>query len=145
MAEMMKGWLSLTDSQKTSVADVFDASQRLNNVANDLLIFSSTGDNAGFEEDLLDFNIRDVIDSVIGKFIQQAESAGLNIYINIPSNVVLGVFGAKGRLIRVLEHLVSNATKFTPAGYIMLQVCVLSSFSADFFLCCEVVYGWSVR
>ena len=128
MSEVMKCWPNLTDDQKASIADVFDASRRLSSVSNDLLFFSTTGDNAGFEEDLVDFNIRDVMDSIIGNFLQQAESAGLNIYTNIPSDVVLGVFGAKSRLIRVLEHLVGNATKFTPSGYILLQACVLSCF-----------------
>ena len=136
---MMREWPNLNEGQLATVADVFAASRRLANVANDLLAFSNAGESVGFKEDLVNFNIRDAIDLVIGNYLQQAELAGLNIYINIPSNIMLDVFGAKSRLIQVLDHLLSNAVKFTPSGYILVQACVSSAirlflYSAHFFI-----------
>ena len=67
-------------------------------------------------------NIREVVDTVFGYHLPQAEQARLQVYIDIPASMPWDIVGERARLICILDHLISNAVKFTPAGSVTVKV-----------------------
>ena len=140
-------WPSLTAEQKCTVSDLAASARRLRSVVNDLLVFSSsanvegsvpscqsvTSPRTGYDdEESVNFNIREVVDTVVGYCLPQAEQAGLQVYADIPPSMPWEVAGERARLLCILDHLVSNAVKFTPAGSVTIKVAHLQfSHSAD--------------
>ena len=69
-----------------------------------------------------EFNIQNMLDSIIMTLSPQAHKKGVDMLCQIDSNVIPDIIGDKGRIWQILIHLVGNAIKFTDDGKIELQV-----------------------
>jgi signal transduction histidine kinase len=69
-----------------------------------------------------EFNIQNMLDSIIMTLSPQAHKKGLELQCKIDSNIVPDIIGDKGRLWQIMIHLVGNAIKFTGDGKIDIGV-----------------------
>jgi signal transduction histidine kinase len=67
-------------------------------------------------------SLTDVCKAVRARFETQAQAKGLSLRLEHPGKEELTVWGDKGELDRMLNNLVSNAIKYTPAGEVRLSL-----------------------
>lgn len=88
---------------------------------NNVLDYSQI-DSGRAELDYAEFDLLDLVDSVVGTFAQQAFKQKLEICVLIEKNLPRHVVGDKGRLRKILSALLSNAVKFTESGGVKLTI-----------------------
>ncbi|MGF1486367.1 MAG: ATP-binding protein [Prochloraceae cyanobacterium] len=89
------------------------------NLINDILDFSKNQANKT-ELDPINFNLRDLLNGVVGIVENQAREKGVEIIVKseyLPDRII----GDEKRLQQVLINLLSNAIKFTDRGRVMLR------------------------
>ena len=106
---------TLDPDQQRLATGVQVASRALLGVLNDILDFSKI--EAGrLELEILDFEVREVVEQVAGVLGESARSRGLELVVSCAPEVPQMLAGDPTRLSQVLTNLVSNAIKFTPPG-----------------------------
>ena len=96
------------------------ASRALLGVLNDILDFSKI--EAGrLELEILDFEVREVVEQVAGVLGESARSRGLELVVSCAPEVPQMLAGDPTRLSQVLTNLVSNAIKFTEQGEVVVR------------------------
>ncbi len=73
------------------------------------------------------FNVKEAFDSVIEPFIQKIESKGINLLVNISDNMPERIILDENRFKQILMNIVSNAVKFTKAGFIKIDLIASNS------------------
>lgn len=68
------------------------------------------------------FRLQEVVHSVIDLMRPTARSKGLLLHVSYPTNIPTMLLGDEGRIRQILVNLVGNAIKFTPAGYVDVDV-----------------------
>lgn len=102
------------------------SSKTLLHLIDDILDFSRFG--AGhLTLDKIDFNLHRACQTVIKGFALAAEQKGLNLFLDIAPDVPAQVRGDPLRLGQILQNLIGNALKFTPTGWIRLDLKVQPS------------------
>lgn len=76
------------------------------------------------ELEILDFNLRSVVDDVVALFAKQAADKGVELVHSMNSTVPSALRGDPGRLRQILANLVGNALKFTNQGEVVVGVTV---------------------
>ena len=111
---------TLTGEQQRLAAGVQVASRALLGVINDILDFSKI--EAGrLELEVLDFEVRPVLDQVVGVLAAQARAKGVELTLSCAAEVPRVLAGDPTRLAQVLTNLVSNAVKFTDQGRVDVE------------------------
>ncbi len=111
----------LSQRQRDFAHTIVESSEALMKIINDILDFSKI--EAGmltFEE--INFNIRDVAESVVDLFAARAVPKGVEVGSLVCQDVPVALCGDPGRLRQVFSNLVGNAVKFTDRGAVF--VCV---------------------
>jgi two-component system sensor histidine kinase/response regulator len=90
-------------------------------VINHVLDFSKV-ESGKLELDLVDFDLRECIDSAVRPLALAADQKELELLTDIPFDVLDGLIGDPGRLRQVLVNLVANAIKFTERGEVVCRV-----------------------
>ncbi len=126
----LNGVIGMTDllmstelsSKQTEYAALIKSSGRsLMFLINDILDFSKI--EAGkLELDVTDFNLHELLESVLGILASRAHAKGLELCGLCAKDVPFAVRGDDGRLRQILINLVGNAVKFTERGGIRLDV-----------------------
>ena len=117
---------SLLPAQRRFAITLRDAAKDLLRIIDDILDFSKLdADRLEFEH--IDFNVEQVIGSVVDLMRVQAADKGLEIKVGIGSDVPPGLAGDPGRLRQVLLNLVSNGLKFTEIGSVTIEARLLDS------------------
>ncbi|MCR5755357.1 MAG: hypothetical protein K6G30_11185 [Acetatifactor sp.] len=75
-----------------------------------------------------EFNFRGMIDYVRSTHIHKIAEKGLEFFVNISPDIPETVIGDELRLAQILNNLLSNATKFTHVGKIMMEVVKTAQF-----------------
>ena len=115
---------SLTSQQRDYVSKIHNAGVSLLGVINDILDFSKI--EAGkLSLESVDFNLDSVVENVTSVTGPSASAKGLEMIVNIPSDVPRDLVGDPNRLGQALMNLVGNAVKFTEAGEVELKVTFL--------------------
>ncbi len=70
----------------------------------------------------VEFHLRDAIEDVISLVAESAHAKGLELIVDVGPMVPSVVVADVGRIRQVLLNLVSNAIKFTPRGWVRLDV-----------------------
>lgn len=111
----------LTDEQLEMTNVIEQSAMALLSVINDVLDFSKM--EAGkLDVEEIDFDLRDVIESVAELLAPRAHEKQLELVADIDREVPLLIRGDPGRLRQVLLNLGANAVKFTDSGEVLLQV-----------------------
>ena len=106
-------------------------------IINDILDFSKI--EAGrLEQEVIDFDLRTVIEEVGELLGEQAHGKGLELAILMNPAVPTAVRGDPGRLRQVLINLVGNAIKFTREGEILVRAGVAEELDDEVLIRIEV-------
>lgn len=111
----------LSNEQKEIAGIIHDSAASLLDIINDILDFSKI--EAGkLELEILDFDLRPVIEGMAELVADQARAKQLSLMTYIAPDVPRLFRGDPGRLRQVLLNLLSNAIKFTEKGEVIVRV-----------------------
>ena len=112
------------EETKTYLGAIKSASENLKVIINDILDLSSI-ESGKLKFERIDFNMHDLVISLISTFKAQASAKNLELTYEI-DDAAKGFFvGDPVRLNQILINLIGNAMKFTHRGYIKLNIFVL--------------------
>ncbi|MDQ5906218.1 MAG: hypothetical protein QG590_699 [Pseudomonadota bacterium] len=113
----------LSTKQSDHVQRLSSSSDMLLQLINDILDFSKI--EAGHMQiESADFVLDEVLDNLSAMVAQRAREKGLELHFVLENDVPQRLVGDSLRLTQVLVNLLSNATKFTEAGQILVFVSV---------------------
>jgi PAS domain S-box-containing protein len=111
----------LTPRQRDYVSKIHDAGSSLLAIINDILDFSKI--EAGkLDIETTDFALDDVVKSVATLTAQKAHEKGLELLVDVSSEVPPALRGDPLRLGQIVTNLISNAVKFTEQGEVRVKV-----------------------
>lgn len=110
-----------TTEQRERIETIRFSSESLLNVINDILDFSKI-ESGALEQDIIHFNLRELIESVVESVALSAHLKGIAIGAIIAEDVPEVVAGDSMRVGQILRNLLSNAIKFTDVGQVSLQI-----------------------
>jgi two-component system sensor histidine kinase/response regulator len=112
---------ALSPDQREYVDMLVQSADATLSVINNVLDLSKI--EAGkLELDLMDFDLRDLVEKSVSLFAARAHGKGLDLVCRYPGNVPDWVRGDPQRLRQVLVNFLSNAVKFTEKGGVVLTV-----------------------
>ncbi|QTA82162.1 PAS domain-cintaining protein [Desulfonema limicola] len=112
----------LNEKQQDYAKTAYMSSEVLLSLINDILDFSKI--EAGkLELEISNFDLKDILESVIKILAPQAETKGLKLTHHIDQDVHTCLMGDPMRVRQILLNFVNNAVKFTKKGSINIQVC----------------------
>jgi PAS domain S-box-containing protein len=121
---------SLTEEQKGYALAVKASAESLLGLINDILDFSKI--EAGkLELEILDFDLRKVIDDVASIMTVRAIDKKLEFICSLSPEISPYLQGDPGRLCQVLNNLASNAIKFTHKGEVSVYATLMSETPDD--------------
>jgi two-component system, sensor histidine kinase and response regulator len=111
----------LTEEQREYLETARLSAGTLLNVINDILDFSKI--EAGkIDIEMVDFDLRECVESTLKTLVQPAEKKGLELLCDISPEVPPIVCGDSTRLSQMILNLVGNAIKFTNGGQVAVKV-----------------------
>jgi len=122
----MTGLLLDTDlnAEQRHFAETVRASgESLLALINDILDFSKVDANK-LDLEVVDFNMQELLDNLVGTAAVQAGSKGIELIAAVAPEVPIWLCGDPGRTRQVLTNLLGNAIKFTAKGDVTLRVSV---------------------
>jgi signal transduction histidine kinase/DNA-binding NarL/FixJ family response regulator len=111
----------LTEEQRDLTAVLKSSSECLVRVVNGIFDFSGIESGKVFLE-VVEFDLRAVIQGVVELFAPQALTKGLELRSAIREDIPAMVMGDPARIRQILVNLVENALKFTAAGSVRVEV-----------------------
>ena len=116
----------LTPRQRDHVGKIESAGKHLLGVINDILDFSKI--EAGkLKLEQIDFDLEVLLNNVMSMVVQRAQDKGLELLLDVPSDLRRDWCGDVQRLTQILLNYVNNAIKFTEAGEIQIRVSPVGS------------------
>lgn len=106
---------SLDDVQRDYVKSIIESGDALMTVINDVLDLSKI-EAERMELESADFDVAEVVDSVLQLLSAKASAKGIELCASIEFDVPRKLRGDSSRLRQVLHNLVGNAVKFTEQG-----------------------------
>jgi len=120
----------LTENQRRYADTVRASGQTLLQLINDILDLSKI--EAGkLELELLDFDLRSLVDGFAGVMAVKAAEKGLELLCACGPEAPVRLRGDPGRLRQVLTNLTGNAIKFTSKGEVEIRVVVESQLEGE--------------
>jgi len=127
----------LSQEQQGYVASTVYSANALLTLINDILDFSKI--EAGkLEIEIIDFDIKDMMDAVIDTLAPKAFEKGLELFYLIEKNVPMLLSGDPARIRQILLNLIGNAIKFTEKGKIFIKIQLEKETTTDCILLFEV-------
>ncbi|RUT77955.1 response regulator [Ancylomarina longa] len=112
---------NLTKDQKELLKVMSTTGENLIQIINDILDYSKI--EAGqIEIENIDFNIRELLDTIYHLLNFKAKEKGLDLRILVDDEIPEIINGDSFRLNQILMNIANNAVKFTNLGYIELSV-----------------------
>ncbi|MTV48747.1 PAS domain S-box protein [Heliobacillus mobilis] len=111
----------LNSTQQSYAKMVFDSSQVLLSLLNDILDFSKI-ESGKLILDSVPFTLREIAELAIHYISPKAKEKGLELHLEVASDLPVVVQGDPLRLRQVLLNLLENAVKFTEQGSVKLVV-----------------------
>lgn len=121
MAELLKHSATLDELHRRYAVVIHQSGKGLLQLINDILDFSKI--EAGkLELETGRFCVREMVEDALEILAERAQSKGLELICDIPSNLDTTVYADCLRLRQIIINLVSNAVKFTERGEICVKV-----------------------
>jgi PAS domain S-box-containing protein len=101
---------------------IFESAEQLLSLFNSILDVISAEqmkDNDLIKEE---FNFHEFLDELIRLHLPASVTKGIDLILDIPSNIPRFLIGDRSKLYRILMNLLGNAIKFTENGSVVLQV-----------------------
>jgi len=128
---------ALSPAQRDYAETVRDSAQSLLTVINDILDFSKI-ESGKLELELVDFDLREMVEGVARLLSIQAHAKGLEITAHIDPKMPELVRADPSRLRQVLLNLGGNAVKFTHRGEVAMECKVTALDGMDLCVRCDV-------
>jgi PAS domain S-box-containing protein len=128
----------LSEETRRHIATVFEASNALRVIINDILDISKI-EARGVELQPSSFRSRDLVENSIAIVRPLADEKGLELLSHIDENVPDFLVGDGPRLRQVLINLMNNAVKFSAVGKVELRLRCISRSTTDALLRFEVI------
>ncbi|MBL8489458.1 MAG: hybrid sensor histidine kinase/response regulator, partial [Rhodocyclaceae bacterium] len=106
--------------EKEFLAQISASGQQLNSLIGDLLDLARL-DAGDLRLETAAFDLRDIVDSVIGELDAEARSKNLAVTADVDPSITRSLRGDAARLRQALSHLAGNAVKFTRQGGIVIR------------------------
>ena len=110
----------LSDEQYDFLKTASESADSLLSLLNDILDFSKI-EASQLMLEIIEFDLRNTVESVAQTMANRAESKGLEISTLVEPEVFTSVLGDPGRLRQILVNLVGNAIKFTEHGDVFIH------------------------
>ncbi|MBU1366179.1 MAG: response regulator [Gammaproteobacteria bacterium] len=114
----------LAPTQRQFVEAVERSGKHLLGIINDILDFSKI-ESGKLELDVVDFDLRQLLEESLELFAQQAGKKGLELLADLPPDESLVVRGDALRLRQIVVNLLGNAVKFTASGEVFLRLRII--------------------
>jgi len=114
----------LAPTQRQFVEAVERSGKHLLGIINDILDFSKI-ESGKLELDVVDFDLRRLLEESLELFAQPAGKKGLELLADLPPDESLVVRGDALRLRQIVVNLLGNAVKFTASGEVFLHLRLL--------------------
>jgi two-component system sensor histidine kinase/response regulator len=111
---------NLNATQREYVDIIRGSAQALLSLLNDVLDLSKI-EAERLELEHVDFDLRDVIYETVSAMALQSAVKGIELIVNLDSDMPILVRGDPGRLRQIIVNLLGNAIKFTHEGYVTLD------------------------
>ncbi len=111
----------LDEAQRDYVETIRSSADALLTIINDILDFSKI-EAKKLELEIIDFDLRNIVESTCDLLSERAQTKGLEFVVNIDPNIPLRLRGDAGRIRQVLTNLLGNSIKFTSKGEVILRV-----------------------
>lgn len=111
----------LPEEQRMYVSTINQSAKSLLPLLNDILD-SAKLEKGMLELEMVDFSMREFVDSLISSMWFQARKKGLDLRLSLDPQVSCYYRGAEHRIRQVLTNLLGNAIKFTEKGHVSLHV-----------------------
>ena len=128
----------LTFEQREFLEAAFESSESLLGILNDILDYSKI-EAQRLDLEIIDFNLRNVVEKVGSTLAQRAHSKGLELTCFVSYEIPVLVKGDPGRLRQILFNLAGNAIKFTEKGDVSIRADLQEESEA------EVIVRFSVK
>lgn len=112
---------SLNEEQRRYVRTAHSSSLHLLRLINDVLDFARA-ESGKLQLESIDFDFRELVSSVCDLMYRSAINKGLSLELDIGDDIPRKLRGDPIRLRQILTNLLSNALKFTEAGYVRISV-----------------------
>ncbi|MFC3814308.1 transporter substrate-binding domain-containing protein [Lysobacter sp. GCM10012299] len=125
--------LAKTDTdreQAQMLAMAQDSARTLLQLLDDILDFSRI-DSGRLELEKAPFDLRSLVDGVIGLFSAKAHEKGLRLYCVLDWRLAAEFAGDAVRVRQIITNLLSNAVKFTDHGQVELRIELIEEQSVD--------------
>ena len=111
----------LGPKQREFAEAVRDSADSLLTIINDILDFSKL-EAKRMSLDIVDFDLAELVDSVLSLLAPRARAKGLKLDVAIAAEVPRRLSGDPGRVRQVLVNLLGNAVKFTECGSVRIGI-----------------------
>ena len=127
----------LSPRQRDYIQKIQASGQHLLGIINDILDFSKI--EAGeMQVEHTDFELSSVLESVTGLVAEKAAAKGLELILDVGTDVPEQLIGDPMRFSQILINFVNNAVKFTEHGEITIQLAVPEASGQEVLLRCAV-------
>jgi PAS domain S-box-containing protein len=109
---------------------ILKSGEHLLSVINSILELAKI-ETGKIEIDEVAFDIKTVIKDVVNMFINQVESKGVKLNLNIVGNSNLGYIGDEKKIRQIYLNIIGNAVKFTEKGSIDIYIKIENSLSEN--------------
>jgi len=109
------------EDQQEDLRTLQFSGESLLHIINDILDFTKL-DSGKIELSAIDFNLRDLAQSLYQSFSFKAKEKGIVFDVEYDEKMPFYVKGDNFRLSQVLNNLISNAIKFTQVGFVRLKI-----------------------
>ena len=118
------GGTRLDEEQRSLLGTAGDSATLLLQVLDDVLDFSMI--EAGrLSLELVPVDMRELIDRTVGMLAAQAHGRGIELRVKVDANIAAMVMADDVRVRQILLNLIGNAIKFTSAGSVTVEACVV--------------------
>jgi signal transduction histidine kinase/CheY-like chemotaxis protein/HPt (histidine-containing phosphotransfer) domain-containing protein len=111
----------LSRTQREYLSSLMESSHCLLRLLTDILDFSKI-DSGQLDLENIDFDLRNLVESLIGTLAPRASIKGLELACNIHPDVPSRLRGDPGRIRQIMVNLVGNAIKFTDRGEVVVDL-----------------------